>query len=190
MSVSSATRSAPRRRASASESAPRLVLAPLSLRVAGATLDLVLLLVVSGVISAALLHAAPGTTQVRIDASGTRSAVAITGQPTWIPLAVFAVVTALYVVPLMAIWGRTLGGWCFGIRCARSDTGGAPGWGVSLRRWLLLYGAASVVGFLPVVGGFAWLITLVVGLSPAWDRSGRLRGYADRFAGDIVVRTR
>ena len=188
--MSSATRSAPRRRATPSNASPRLVLAPLALRVAGAAIDLVLLLVVSGVISAALLHAAPGTTQVRIDSSGARSAVAITGQPTWLPLLVFALVTALYVVPLMALWGRTIGGWCVGIRCARSDTGASPGWGVSLRRWALLYGLASIVGFLPVIGGFAWLITLVVGLSPAWDRSGRLRGYADRFAGDIVVRAR
>ena len=45
-----------------------------------------------------------------------------------------------------------------------------------------------MLAFAPIVGGWAWLVTLVIGLSPAWDRSGRLRGYADRFAGDLVVR--
>ena len=109
-------------------------------------------------------------------------------EPLWLPLLIFTLLTAAYVVPLMALWGRTLGGWCVGIRCVRTDSGAAPGWGVSLRRWLLLYGIAGVLAFLPVVGGWAWLVTLVVGLSPAWDGSGRLRGYADRFAGDIVVR--
>ena len=43
------------------------------------------------------------------------------------------------------------------------------------------------MSFIPVVGPFAWLMTLLVGLSPLWDSAGRLRGYADQFAGDLVV---
>ena len=176
------------RQATPAASVPRYVLAPLTHRLLGAAIDLVLLLVIAGVVSAAVLGATTGVTQVRIGADGQRSLVGAPGQPLWLPLLVFTVLTALYVVPLMAIWGTTVGGWCLRIRCVRADNGATPGWGVSVRRWLLLYGVAGALAFLPVVGGWAWLATLIVGLSPAWDRSHRLRGYADRFAGDIVVR--
>ena len=159
-------------------------------RVGGAAIDFVILLFAAGALSSLITTIAPGTAQVRIDADGARTVIAGTHQMTWLPLLVFVVLTALYVVPLMALFGRTAGGLLVGIRCVRTDTGGAPGWGVSLRRWLLLYGIAGVLGFAPYVGGFAWLVTLVVGLSPLWDMTGRLRGYADRFAGDIVVRSR
>ena len=159
-------------------------------RVGGAAIDVLVLLVLAGGISSLLTTVTPGTAQVRIGADGARTVLAGTQQMTWLPMLVFVILTALYVVPLMAVFGRTLGGVLVGIKCVRSDTGAVPGWGVSIRRWLLLYGIAGVVGFAPYVGGFAWLITLVVGLSPLWDASGRLRGYADRFAGDIVVRSR
>lgn len=178
------------RRASAptAQGQQRLVAASLGRRILGAAIDTCLLLLVSGMLSARIAGTAAGTSQVRIGADGARSVLFSASEPLWLPLLVFTLLTAAYVVPLMALWGRTLGGWCVGIRCVRTDSGSVPGWGVSLRRWLLLYGIAGVLAFAPVVGAWAWLVTLVVGLSPAWDGSGRLRGYADRFAGDIVVR--
>ena len=108
--------------------------------------------------------------------------------PAWFPLAVFFSVLALYTIPLMALWGRTLGGWGVGIRCVRADTGNRPGWRLSVRRWVVLYGVAGALSFVPVIGPVAWLVILLVGLSPLWDSTGRLRGYADQLAGDLVVR--
>jgi len=77
-----------------------------------------------------------------------------------------------------------------GIRCVRADTGGRPGWALSCRRWLMLYGIAGALSFAPYVGPFAWLISLVVGLSPLWDSTHRLRGYADHVGRDVVVLAR
>ena len=173
--------------------APQRRIAPLTpasfhLRVLGALIDYVLILVVAGLVSAALLRTGQGTTQIRIDAiTGETTTIAGFTTPMWVAPMLVTVFTAAYLVPSMALWGRTVGSWCVGIRCVRTDSGGRPGWAVSGRRWLLLYGIAAVASFLPYVGPVAWLITLVIGLSPLWDRSGRLRGYADRFAGDLVV---
>lgn len=179
----------PRRVASRATSSTGFILASMPRRVLGAWIDLVLVLVVSGMFVAWLDSRTSGVTRIRIDATtGERLVDHAWTAPTWFPLAAFVVIMALYVVPSMALWGRTLGGWAVGIRCVRVDTGGAPGWTVSVRRWLVLYGAAAVVGFAPVVGPWAWLITLVVGLSPLWDATHRLRGYADHVAGDLVVR--
>ena len=157
-------------------------------RVAGAVIDLVLVLFVSGIVVAWLDSAIGGVTHVRIDAASGSSVIDSTwAAPAWFPLAVFFSVTALYTIPLMALWGRTLGGWILGIRCVRVDTGTRPGWTTSLRRWAALYGVAGALSFVPVVGPVAWLMTLLVGLSPLWDSAGRLRGYADLLAGDLVV---
>jgi hypothetical protein len=90
----------------------------------------------------------------------------------------------------MTVWGRTLGGWAVGIRCVRADTGARPGWALSTRRWFALYGAAGLLGFVPVIGPFAWLVTLIVGLSPMWDSTRLLRGYADHLGDDVVVMAR
>ena len=187
------TRSAaprPRARRGSAPTAPRFATAPMSRRVLGAVIDLFILLVMAGAVSSLITTIAPGTAQVRIDADGARTVITGTQQMTWLPLLVFVILTAFYVIPFMALLGRTIGGFLTGIRCVRSDTGTRPGWGVSLRRWLLLYGIAGILGFAPYVGGFAWLVTLIIGLSPLWDMSGRLRGHADRFAGDIVVLAR
>lgn len=167
------------------------VLAPLTRRVAGAAIDMALLMVVAGLMTSWLEGVTSGVTRVRIDAtSGVRVVDASVSLPLWLPVALLVVLTALYTVPLMALWGRTLGGLLVGIRCVRADSGTVPGWSLSMRRWFALYGAAGVLGFLPVVGPFAWLLILVVGLSPLWDGSHRLRGYADYFGDDVVVMAR
>ena len=179
------------RRSDAQSPKPAFTLAPMSRRVLGALIDMVLLLFVAGVLSATLERITSGITRVRLDAvSGERTVDASLALPLWLPLAVFVVLTAVYTVVLMALWGRTLGGWAMGIRCVRADTGGRPGWALATRRWGALYGAAGVLSFLPVVGSFAWLVTLIVGLSPLWDGHRLLRGYADYLGGDVVVMAR
>jgi hypothetical protein len=149
-----------------------------------------LLVTVSGVLAAWIDGAMGGVTRVRLDAAGARTVDSAVAMPLWFPLALLVVLTAVYTIVPMALWGRTLGGWALGIRCVRADTGGRLGWTLSARRWLALYGVAGMVGFLPIIGAFAWLITLVVGLSPLWDGTQRMRGYADHLAGDLVVDSR
>lgn len=179
------------RRASTRAAKPSFTLAPMSRRVAGAAIDMVLLIAVSGVVASLLERLTEGVTRVRIDAeTGQRTVDSAVALPTWLPLAILVVFTAAYTITLMALWGRTLGGVAMGIRCVSAETGAPPGWSPSTRRWLALYGAAGMLAFAPVVGPVAWLVTLVVGLSPLWDRARLLRGYADYAGGDVVVLAR
>lgn len=165
-------------------------------RLGGAAIDGLVLLVGSGLIVAWISARDFRTTQVRLDAAtGEASVIAGATTSPWVLAGIPLVLTAAYMILLIGLWGRTLGGWAVGIRCLPIDpaTGAPlpyarPGLIVGARRWLLLYGVAGALSLLPVVGGFAWLLVLVVGLSPLWDRSGRLRGWQDRFAGDVVVR--
>jgi hypothetical protein len=157
-------------------------------RVAGAVIDMVLLLAVTGVLSARMDAMTGGITRVRISApTGERTVDLAVTLPLWLPLALLFVLTAVYTIPLMAVWGRTLGGLLMGIRCVRADSDSRPGWQLSLRRWFALYGAAGLLGFLPVIGPFTWLLILIVGLSPLWDGARMMRGYADYLGGDLVV---
>jgi hypothetical protein len=162
----------------------------MSRRVTGAAIDMALLIFLAGTSASLLERMTAGVTRVRIDEeSGQRAVEAGLSLPLWLPLALLVTFTAAYTIVLMAVFGRTLGGWAVGIRCVRADTGGRPGWSLSVRRWFLLYGAAGLLAFAPVIGPFAWVITLVVGLSPLWDATQRLRGYADHLGHDIVVLT-
>ena len=173
------------------ETRTAFVLAPLHRRVAGAAIDMALLMVIAGLTTSWLEGLTSGVTRVRIDAAtGARSVESSLSLPLWLPLGLLVVLTALYTVPLMAIWGRTLGGLLVGIHCVRADGGGVLGWPLSVRRWLALYGVAGALSLLPVIGPFAWLVTLIVGLSPLWDASHRLRGYADHLGDDVVVMAR
>ena len=165
-------------------------------RLGGAAIDALVLLVGSGLIVAWLTARDFRTTQVRLDAlTGEQSVIAGGTTSPWVVAGIPLLLTAAYMILLIGLWGRTLGGWAVGIRCVPVDpASGAPvpyarpGLIVGARRWLLLYGVAGALSLLPVVGGLAWVLVLVVGLSPLWDRSGRLRGWQDRFAGDAVVR--
>lgn len=169
-----------------------VTLASMTRRILGALIDVVLVLFVSGTMVAWLDSTISGVTHVRVvvDSGAMDSGVidSTWAAPAWFPLAVFFSVMALYTIPLMALWGRTLGGWGVGIRCVRADTGNRPGWRLSVQRWAALYGVAGALSFVPVIGPVAWLVILLVGLSPLWDSTGRLRGYADQLAGDLVVR--
>lgn len=186
--MASQVRTPASRRSARSPRMPSLVLAPMQRRLGGAAIDMALLIVVSGIVASLLEGMTAGVTRVRIDAqTGERTVDAGLSLPAWLPLAVLVILTAAYTIVLMAVWGRTLGGWAVGIRCARADSGQRPGWQLSIRRWFILYGAAGVLAFVPVIGPFAWILTLVVGLSPLWDSTHRLRGYADHIGHDIVV---
>ena len=179
------------RRIDARQARPAFTLAPMSRRVAGAAIDMALLVAAAGMIASALEGITAGVTRVRVETqSGQRVVDAAIALPTWLPLAILVCLTAIYTVSLMAVWGRTLGGWAVGIRCVRADTGAPPGWPLSVRRWFALYGAAGLLAFAPIVGPLAWLLTLIVGLSPLWDGTRLLRGYADHFGDDVVVMAR
>ncbi|MEY2964636.1 MAG: hypothetical protein RLZZ228_449 [Actinomycetota bacterium] len=180
----------PARRRTSRTAKPPVLLAPMSRRVTGAAIDMALLIFLAGTSASLLERLTAGVTRVRIDEeSGQRAVEAGLSLPLWLPLALLVTFTAAYTIVLMAVFGRTLGGWAVGIRCVRADTGGRPRWSLSVRRWFLLYGAAGLLAFAPVIGPFAWVITLVVGLSPLWDATQRLRGYADHLGHDIVVLT-
>lgn len=186
--MASQVRTPASRRPVRSSGAPTLVLAPMQRRLAGAAIDMVLLIAVAGIAASMLERATAGVTRVRIDAeSGARTVDTALSLPPWFPLALLVALTAAYTIGLMAVWGRTLGGWAVGIRCVRADTGRRLGWQLSTRRWFILYGAAGILSFVPIIGPFAWILILVVGLSPLWDSTQRLRGYADHLGGDMVV---
>lgn len=186
--MASATRAASVGRAEPSSARATHSLAPMNLRVVGAAIDFGLLIVVAGLLSSWLSQRFGGVVQIRFDSAGGREAVEPFVLPGWTPALLMVTLSALYTIPLMAVWGRTIGGWCVGIRCVRIDSGRALGWSSSARRWVLLYGVAGSLALLPLLGALTWVVTLVIGLSPLWDSTRRLRGYADHWADDVVVR--
>lgn len=93
-------------------------------------------------------------------------------------LMTIAVLTIAYEVTLTAIKGQTLGKMALGIRVARADNGGVPGWGKAIIRWAL----PALLGFIPLVG---MLATLLVYLSLLWD--DRRQGWHDKAAATVVV---
>lgn len=181
--------SAQREPITATSGKPPVVLASVPRRMAGAVIDSLLVLVALAVVTP-WLRPETAVIQVRIDA--------VTGERTTIDphAGIFDLVavlpfllTAAYFIVFIALWGRTLGGWAVGVRCLNARTGGRPGWAVSAKRWGVLFGIAGVLSIVPVIGPWSWLLTIAIGVSPLWDRTGWLRGYHDRFAGDIVVRS-
>lgn len=185
--MSSTTRS-PRPRRAARAEQPTHQLASMPARVTGAAIDMALLVVAAGLMSSLIGQRFDGVVQMRVGVDGSSTLVEPLTVPLWLPLVCLITLSALYTIPQMALWGRTVGGWCVGIRAVRLDDGRPLGWAMSSRRWLLLYGIAGMLSLLPIIGGLAWLLTLVVGLSPLWDTTRHLRGYADHWAGDAVVR--
>ena len=93
--------------------------------------------------------------------------------------AVIGVLTLLYEVSLIAIKGATLGKMAVKLKVVRADTGALPGWGPSAIRWVI-----------PQIGGLLCGIgQIVVYLSPFFDGSGQERGWHDKAASTIVIRT-
>jgi uncharacterized RDD family membrane protein YckC len=95
------------------------------------------------------------------------------------------VLQVLYEVIAVAVWGRTLGKWLFGVRVARYTDGARPTWTQSTLRCLLW--AA------PDAAGVALFGVLSVGALPVFLSAFRRplrRGWHDEAGGTIVVRTR
>lgn len=175
-------------------SVPRAHLASMTQRLIGGAIDTALILIVSGVVTAFLTRSTPATTQIRINGeTGARTVISAASEAHWLIDAFPVLLTAVYAIVLIALWGRTVGGWCVGIVCIPADAPAAthrrrPGFLIAAKRWLVLYGAAGLLSFLPYIGTFAWLLTLAVALSPLLDQTDNRQGLQDRFAGDLVVR--
>jgi hypothetical protein len=166
---------------------PTVTIAPVPRRWLGGLIDSVLILVVIGMIWSRL---SPESVPVQIRIDATTGERVLPAESLWAIdwLSVLSfTVAAVYFIGFLALAGRTPGGWAVGIRCIRADTGDRPGWIVSSRRWLVLLGIPAAVSLLPVIGPWAWLLTVAVIISPLADRSGAGQGIQDRFAGDLVV---
>ena len=96
----------------------------------------------------------------------------------WVTVATLAV-TFIYVVPQIALYGRTLGKRAIGIRVRSLDGDGAIGWRQSVLRWMI-QGVGWAVCSLLLVVDLLW---------PLWDRPLR-QTIHDKGAKTIVVKDR
>jgi uncharacterized RDD family membrane protein YckC len=86
----------------------------------------------------------------------------------------------LYVWLMLAYRDATLGKMALGIKVVNQVTGEIPGLGPAFVRALVPF-AASL---------FCPLLALLVYLSPLFDNSGRLQGWHDKAANDLVIKVR
>jgi uncharacterized RDD family membrane protein YckC len=104
--------------------------------------------------------------------------------PGWLPWLVLAV-GVVYETLSVAVWGRTLGMWVFGLRVARYTDGQRPGPDQAVLRALVPWAALATP--LP----FNISAAIVVGLWATGIGGGALhRGVPDQAAGTIVITTR
>ncbi|MFJ4783073.1 RDD family protein [Streptomyces sp. NPDC088794] len=90
---------------------------------------------------------------------------------------VLGIIGLLYELLMIAAFGATLGKLAVGIRVVKVDTGQKPGLGSAFIRWVI-----------PMVGSLACGIgSLLVYLSPFWDKSGRQQGWHDKAASTMVI---
>ncbi|MFK0170273.1 RDD family protein [Streptomyces sp. NPDC090306] len=89
---------------------------------------------------------------------------------------IFAV-SLLYEWLMVGLVGGTLGKLAVGIRVVKADTGGKPGLGGGILRFIIAYVGQLACG----VG------QILVYLSPFWDKSGRRQGWHDKVAGTLVL---
>jgi uncharacterized RDD family membrane protein YckC len=95
-------------------------------------------------------------------------------------LVIYAVISILYEVGMVAVYGATLGKMAMGVRVVRADTAGIPGWGPAFIRWII-----------PTASGFVCsLLTLLVYISPFFDDAHRNQGWQDKAAKTFVIRSR
>jgi uncharacterized RDD family membrane protein YckC len=87
------------------------------------------------------------------------------------------VLTLLYEWLMIGLVGRTLGKMAVGLHVVNAETGAKPGLGKSFIRWIITMIGSVACG----------IITLLVYLSPFWDKSGRQQGWHDKAAGTMVV---
>lgn len=94
---------------------------------------------------------------------------------------VYVVFAVLYEWLFIGLWGATLGKMAFHIRVVDQRTGRHIGLGPAFVRHLVILAPA----LLPYVG---LLASLAVLLSPLFDNSGRLQGWHDKAANDLVIK--
>ena len=83
--------------------------------------------------------------------------------------------------------GQTVGQMALGIAVRDEATGGRIDPVRAGLRILVLY-PGIVIGWLPIIGGIAWVYTLVAALSPLWDK--RRQGFHDKVTHTDVVKVR
>lgn len=92
----------------------------------------------------------------------------------------YSLLAVLYEVGFIGARGATPGKSVLGIKVVDEAGGGLIGWGRAFVRWLI-----------PFVGGIICGIgQLVVYISPFFDGTGRLQGWHDKAARDLVIRTK
>ncbi len=101
--------------------------------------------------------------------------------PWWVLLVQFGV-AVVYETVLLAVWGTTVGKWAMGLKVVRYADGKRPDLGRSAQRTALPN--VFVVIALPFVAVMQWV---VYGSSL---RHPLRRGWHDRYAGTLVVRSR
>jgi uncharacterized RDD family membrane protein YckC len=109
------------------------------------------------------------------ESSGMGAAAIWIGYFTWIAICVF------YEWLMTASKGATLGKMAVGIKVVNETTGQVLG-----------HGPAFVRTFVPFIAGAVLCCVpgLVFYMSPLFDSSGRLQGWHDKFAHDLVIKTR
>jgi uncharacterized RDD family membrane protein YckC len=95
-------------------------------------------------------------------------------------LAGTAVSSLVYEWLMLAYKGATVGKMALGIKVVNSGTG-----------HILSFGSAFVRPLVPLVASvFCTLLGLLVYISPLFDKSGRLQGWHDKAADDVVIKVR
>lgn len=89
------------------------------------------------------------------------------------------VATVLYEFVMIALKGQTLGKMVLGVKVVDQRNGQNPGWGPSFMRILI-----------PQLANFVCGLGLLVYLSPMFDKSGRMQGWHDNVANDLVISTK
>jgi curved DNA-binding protein CbpA len=98
--------------------------------------------------------------------------------------AIGVVVAALYLIPLTALTGQTVGKRLQKVRVVKVADGSAPGWAASAKRWSVPLGLALVLGatFLGPYGLVFGVIVIV-----GWVNRPDRQGMHDRIAKTVVV---
>jgi uncharacterized RDD family membrane protein YckC len=87
--------------------------------------------------------------------------------------------TVSYELVMIAVKGQTVGKMVVGVKVVDQRNGQNPGWGASFVRILI-----------PQIANFFCGLGLLVYLSPMFDSSGRMQGWHDNVANDLVISTK
>ncbi len=101
--------------------------------------------------------------------------------PTWLPWLVLGV-GVVYEFVMLALWGRTLGKWMFGLRVARYTDGKKPDPSQALLR--------ALVPWTPMALPLPFGLAIVLGLWASGIQGSLHRGIPDRAGGTVVIATR